>query len=122
MATAWPISSSALLVPIPMVLARARPMWCSAGRPFPLRSIWPAGDVNRDGFDDIVVSATQADNGGADSGSTYVIYGHRADSSVTRIGTDLDNHINGGRGDDVISGLDGNDALIGWEGDDLIKG
>jgi Ca2+-binding RTX toxin-like protein len=82
----------------------------------------PAGDVNGDGFDDIIMGAPFADNGGGNTGSSYILYGHRAQSSVTRVGTELDNRINGGVGDDTISGLDGNDTLIGWEGDDFIRG
>ncbi len=81
-----------------------------------------AGDVNGDGFSDIIVSAYFADNNGLNySGSTYVIYGKRAESAVTRVGTDIDNTINGGKGDDSVSGLSGNDTLKGWEGDDLIE-
>ncbi len=34
-----------------------------------------AGDINGDGFDDLVVSARDADPNGANSGSTYVLYG-----------------------------------------------
>ena len=82
-----------------------------------------AGDVNGDGFDDIIVSSYHADNNGLSlSGSAYVIYGHRADTAVTRIGTALNNVINGGRDDDSIDGLSGHDTLIGWEGDDAING
>jgi hypothetical protein len=88
-----------------------------------LRAAGPAGDVNGDGFDDIVVGALGADNNGLDnSGSTYIVYGHRAETAVTRVGTALANRINGGKGDDTISGLSGNDTLIGWEGDDEVRG
>ena len=87
------------------------------------RGVSGAGDVNGDGFDDIVVGAYSTDNNGLNSsGSAYVIYGHRADTAVTRVGTALNNTINGGKGDDSISGLSGNDTLIGWEGDDTIDG
>ena len=38
-------------------------------------SVSNAGDVNGDGFDDILVSAQGNDEGGSDSGQTYVIFG-----------------------------------------------
>ncbi len=82
-----------------------------------------AGDLNGDGFSDIIIGTPRTDNNGVfDSGSTYVIYGHRADTAVTRVGTDIANTINGGKGSDTISGLSGNDTLIGWEGADIISG
>ncbi len=71
-------------------------------------------DVNGDGFSDIIVPRYYDDFTGYDqNGSTYVIYGHRADTAVTRVGTDIANTINGGKGSDTISGLSGNDTLIG---------
>ncbi len=80
-----------------------------------------AGDVNGDGFSDIIASAFLAGNNSLNlSGSTYVIYGQRAESAVTRVGTEIANTINGGKGSDTISGLSGNDTLIGWEGADTI--
>jgi Ca2+-binding RTX toxin-like protein len=86
-------------------------------------SVAAAGDVNGDGFDDLSAGARYADNNALNlSGSTYIIYGHRADTAVTRTGTALDNTINGGKDDDTISGHSGNDKLIGWEGDDTIYG
>jgi hypothetical protein len=84
------------------------------------RSVSSAGDVDGDGFDDLIVGASLTDPNGDDSGSSYVVFGHRALTAVNRVGTDLANRINGGFGDDTISGLSGNDALLGWEGDDTI--
>jgi Ca2+-binding RTX toxin-like protein len=87
------------------------------------RSVAAAGDVNGDGFADLIAGASGADNNALNSsGSTYIIYGHRAETAVTRTGTALANTINGGKDDDTISGLSGNDTLIGWEGDDTIDG
>jgi len=85
-------------------------------------SVSAAGDVNGDGFDDLLVGADGADAGVEYSGAAYVVFGHRAQSAVDRVGTDFDNRINGGTGDDTIAGLSGNDTLIGWEGDDTING
>ena len=86
------------------------------------RSVSAAGDVNGDGFDDLIVGAPYADPHGESSGSSYVVFGHRALSAVDRVGTGLANRINGGHGSDTIDGLAGKDTLIGWEGADTIHG
>lgn len=75
-----------------------------------------AGDVNGDGFDDLVIGAPYNHEGS--NGKSYVVFGHRAIGSVTRSGTDLAQTINSGRGNDVLDGLGGADTLIGWEGND----
>ena len=80
------------------------------------------GDVNGDGFDDILVGDETNALGGRYTGAAHIIFGQKAQSSVTRIGTDLAQTQNGGTGDDEIRGNDGNDTLIGHEGDDLIFG
>ncbi len=86
------------------------------------RSVSAAGDVNGDGFDDLIVGVIGADPNGESSGSSYVVFGHRALSAVDRPGTPLADRINGGVGNDTIHGFGGNDTLIGWEGKDTIGG
>jgi hypothetical protein len=88
-----------------------------------------AGDINGDGYADLLVSAAGADNNGANSGSTYVIHGRDFNGVVSAEGAsgndtlaggdDADNLV-GGRGNDVIVGGDGIDALQGGAGDDTL--
>jgi len=50
------------------------------------RSVSPAGDVDGDGFDDIIVGAHFGDDGGVDAGEAYVVFG-RGDAFGTIDGT-----------------------------------
>ena len=87
------------------------------------RALSSAGDVNGDGFDDILIGAYGADPGGNTyAGESYVIFGSRSLKSVTITGTRLSQTHNGGFGDDVINALDGDDTVKGWEGDDDLNG
>ena len=45
-------------------------------------SVSTVGDINNDGFADLVVGARLADPNGDDSGASYVVYGGEADSDV----------------------------------------
>ena len=81
------------------------------------RSVSSAGDLNGDGFDDIIVSA----NYGSD-GKAYVIYGSALggpSTPVTLSGASGAETLMGGRGADTLSGGGGGggaDALIGGAG------
>ena len=95
------------------------------------RSVASAGDVNGDGFGDLIVGAPSADPHGTSSGASYVVYGRAPDTAVTRVGSAASQTISGGwfndtliglGGDDVLNGNDGNDTLIGGEGGDVLNG
>ena len=49
-----------------------------------------AGDVNGDGYDDIIIAAYVADYNGGDSGSTYVVFGKESGFSRTMDLSELD--------------------------------
>ena len=78
-----------------------------------------AGDINGDGFDDLLV---RGDNVGIDSGTVqptlYIIYGH----SPVPVATAGDDTLSGGAGNDTLDGLAGKDILYGLGGSDEIYG
>ena len=89
------------------------------------RSVSTAGDVNGDGFDDLIVGAVGADpNGNRDAGSSYIIFG-RSDfgSALPEIlGTSGDDTLKGTSADERFEAGDGNDKLIGRGGADIFEG
>ncbi len=102
-----------------------------AERDYSGSSVSTAGDVNGDGFDDLIVSAPDADPNGERSGSSYIIFG-RSDfgSDVDFPGTDGDDELTGtqaaelfeaGAGNDKMIGRGGADVFFGEAGDDYIR-
>jgi hypothetical protein len=89
-------------------------------------SVSSAGDVNGDGYDDLVIGALGADpNGRYDAGESYVIFGgpqFGAAGDVERIGGPGDDSFVGGDGDDTLTGKGGDDTLVGKQGDDRLSG
>ena len=65
-------------------------------------SVSTAGDVNGDGFDDLIVGAHQADPNGTNSGSSYVVFGKAAGFSAAMDLSSLDGN-NGFRLDGVTA-------------------
>jgi len=88
-------------------------------------SVSGAGDVNGDGFDDLIVSAPDADpNGVSGSGSSYIIFG-RSDFTGVDVdfpGTPGDDIFTGTRAAESFEGGDGNDRMIGRGGADWFDG
>jgi hypothetical protein len=74
-----------------------------------------AGDVNGDGFADLIVKASQSHSG-------YVVFGRAPDSAVTRTGTDASQTLAGGAFSDTLNGLGGDDKLFGNGGGDILDG
>jgi hypothetical protein len=82
------------------------------------RSVASAGDLNGDGFADLIVGASFADPHGLESGASYVVFGRLPDTAVYRIGTGASQTLAGGNFNDTLSGLGGDDNLHGNGGDD----
>jgi hypothetical protein len=82
MRRAWPLFIPALLASVALVLspsdARALPGWVTEGNQEDASygvSVADAGDVNGDGFDDVIVGAEHFDNGQELEGRAFAYYG-----------------------------------------------
>ena len=88
------------------------------------RSVAAAGDINGDGFDDLIIGALYADPNGANSGASYVIFGKATattgDDELTC--TASADTVSGLAGHDTVFGLVGNDTLFGGAGNDSVDG
>ncbi len=86
-------------------------------------SVSSAGDVNGDGFDDLIIGANSADpNGLNGAGASYVVFGGNFTASVTQVGTTGNDTLSGTAGNDVIFGGLGNDVITTNGGNDRIAG
>jgi hypothetical protein len=85
-------------------------------------SVSSAGDVNGDGFDDLIVGAPYADPIGSKSGASYVVYGGNFTGDVTQVGTTNNDTLSGTAGNDVIFGGIGNDVITTNGGNDRLSG
>ena len=84
-------------------------------------SVSATGDVNNDGFADLLVSSPGADSATTGSGATYVLFG-RATAAVTRMGTTVADRLFGGDYNDSLNGAGGNDTLNGRTANDRLIG
>ncbi len=82
-------------------------------------SVSAVGDVNDDGFDDLIVGAYQ----GGDAGEAYVIFGKAMPGGTASVNTTGDTSAEtliGGAGNDNLTGGGGADVLRGGAGDDVL--
>ena len=86
------------------------------------KSVSGAGDVNGDGFDDLVIDARHADPNGSNSGESYVLFGGDFTEAVTHAGDAGDNLLTGDAGANVMIGAQGDDVLVGAGGADVLRG
>ena len=88
-------------------------------------SVSSAGDVNGDGYDDLIIGATRANPNGAISGETYVVYGGATGTEsltpVTAQGTAAADNFTGNAGADSFTGIATGDVVRGGAGDDRIS-
>ncbi len=90
-----------------------------------------AGDVNGDGFSDLIIGAWAADPNGDGSGSSYIVFGGNFTHSVTFSGTPKADNLNqgtqaaerfvAGNGNDTMIGRGGTDVFHGGSGNDYIR-
>lgn len=98
-----------------------------------VRSISSAGDVNGDGFDDLIIGVPNADSSDGQVrgvGASYVVFGGNFTGAVTHLGTVGNDTLNGtganesfvgGLGNDTFNGNGGVDAFQGGAGNDTAR-
>ncbi|XWN34371.1 MAG: hypothetical protein ROR55_11110 [Devosia sp.] len=86
------------------------------------RSVSRAGDVNGDGFDDLIVRAPFDDPNGSASGASFVVLGGDFSGAATQVGIIGDDPLISTAGADVLFGGTGNDTIEGNGGDDRANG
>ena len=88
-------------------------------------SVSSAGDVNGDGYDDLIISARSADPNGGSSGETYVVHGGTTGTEstvpVTAQGTGSADNFTGNAGADTFTEIGTGDVVRGGAGDDRIS-
>ncbi|MDZ8023299.1 MAG: hypothetical protein RMX65_005990 [Nostoc sp. DedQUE01] len=83
------------------------------------KSVSAAGDVNNDGFDDLIIGAPGAESNGSQSGQSYVLFGGtNIGSPLNPTGTSGADTLVGSAANNIIDGKGGNDILTGNGGQD----
>ncbi len=90
-------------------------------------SVSNAGDLNGDGFDDLIISSPSANTTvGSLTGESYVLFGGNfTGGPETKVGTSTANTLTATRGAeaiDILIGAQGNDILISDGGADVLRG
>ncbi|MDB5391320.1 MAG: hypothetical protein JWM11_6966 [Planctomycetaceae bacterium] len=93
-------------------------------------SVSGAGDVNGDGFADLILGSPYADAPGGNAffnpnpniGASIVVFGGNFTNSATQVGTAADNTLTGTAAVDKLIGGGGNDRLVGNGGADVLYG
>jgi len=92
-------------------------------------SVGGGGDVNGDGYPDIIVAAQGTDDGANNAGSVYVVFGAAWTGAVayvggsgadTFLGTPDGEGMVAGQGDDILGSRGGADVLYSGNGDDTV--
>ncbi|MDZ8239099.1 MAG: hypothetical protein RMZ69_18450 [Nostoc sp. ChiQUE01a] len=82
-------------------------------------SVSRGGDVNGDGFDDLIIGASSASPNGSQSGQSYVLFGGtNIGSPLNPTGTSGADTLVGSAANNIIDGKGGNDILTGNGGQD----
>ncbi|MBU4063925.1 MAG: integrin alpha, partial [Alphaproteobacteria bacterium] len=88
-------------------------------------SVSSAGDVNGDGFDDLIVGAYGGDDGGDGAGEAYVVFGGATGTestvAVSRTGTGSADNFTGNAGGDTFTGIGASDVVRSGAGEDAIS-
>jgi methionine-rich copper-binding protein CopC len=81
-----------------------------------------AGDVNGDGYADLLVGADNTDYNGAGTGSSYVVFGSNLTGAAAFQGTSGNDTLTGTAAAERFIGGTGNDMMIGGGGADVFYG